>query len=272
MVSPLAVPRRPKWLNRVNGLAALALAVAAWNGPVSVHDPWLITGCLLWLLTTLGLALGGLISLWRTRRLEVGLMGLLYAPVGGIWSLAYASQGSLMGFDASMTLLTAVHFCYVTLGAMQWAQRASQQLTEQPFLKAFNALLMGAPALVAVGITYSFHQLGPSMAAHSTVPELAAVSLQVLATSGISLVWLIQGASRVPLRWKAGLQISAAFSLLTMGLALNYACGRYFGLPHLDLSWMIPYHGMVNALGFVTLGLWTWNQFASTPVLAGSVK
>ncbi len=36
--------------------------------------------------------------------------------------------------------------------------------------------------------------------------------------------------------------------------------------PHLDLAWMIPYHGLLNAMGFVTLGLWGFRSMRSQQI------
>lgn len=208
---------------------------------------WLILASGCWLAATLGMAF----QVLRQPGDTTMKLGFLYAPVGGIWAVASAWKHGLMGFDPLMTLLTADHFCYVTLGAMVWASQARHTLGQKTAYRWLIRLLWVSPAFVAVGITLS-HWLG-----RTTLLECLAVTAQVGATTGISLLWLLRGPKN------PALTISAMCSLLTMALALNYAWGRWFPLNHLELAWMIPYHGLVNALGFVTLGLAAWNYKAT---------
>ncbi|MFN8609616.1 MAG: YndJ family transporter [Vulcanimicrobiota bacterium] len=231
VVAPLALrlSGRRNWL--LDLTAPLMLLGYLWEGP------WLVAACSAWLACTLSMAWQVSQGEWTTR------LGFYYAPVGGIWALASAWKHGLMGFDPLMTLLTADHFLYVTLGAMVWAGQAAP--------RSYPARLMWiTPALVAAGITLS-HWRG-----QATWLEGTAVGLQVLATSGVSLLWLWRGEGLL-------LKTSALCSLMTMVLALNYAWGRLLDLPHLELAWMIPYHGLVNALGFVSLGLAAWNYRAA---------
>lgn len=182
-------------------------------------------------------------------------LGFLYSPVSGVWLLAFATGKGLMGFDPTMTLLTGVHFCYVTLGAMPWAAQLGRRLPGNA--TSFLLLTLGyaaGPALVAAGITAS-HWHG-----RTTGLEVVGVSLQVVSTSGMTLLAMLR------LRLHPLLLISGGCSLLTMALALNYAWGRWLGGPHLDLSSMIPYHGLINAFGFVTLGHWGWSLQPAPPV------
>lgn len=253
LVAPLA-------LRLAEGPAVLqaALFATAWVmlPGYLFQGGWLVAASLLWLLSSLAMA-GFALLRWRRRgRLDAAEttldLGFVYAPVGAIWALAYAWQGSLMGFDPLMTLLTGDHFLYVTLGAMPWAAQVGRVLGKPPIYRGLAALLWASPALVATGITLS-HALG-----QPTLVESLAVTAQVAATSGISLLWLFRG-SRSPV-----LGLSALCSLLTMALAFNYAWGRWLDLPHLELAWMIPYHGLVNALGFVSLGLLAWNTYRAT--------
>lgn len=206
---------------------------------------WLVLASAGWLAVTLAMAL-------TVRGPDLSLrLAFAYAPVGGIWALASAWKHGLMGFDPLMTLLTADHFCYVTLGAMVWASQAGSQLEDCRGYRALTRLLWFSPAFVALGITLS-HWLG-----RPTLLECLAVTAQVSATSGISLLWLARGGPNPALR------ISALCSLLTMALAFHYAWGRWLPANHLELAWMIPYHGLVNALGFVSLGLLAWNYRAA---------
>ncbi len=255
VVTPLALQPTPRVGYWLHFTAALMAAGWLWEGP------WLLAGATAWLATTLGLAAWGANRLAGRRPFcpaaSTKDLGLIYAPVGGVWTFAFAWQRGLMGFDPTMTMLTGVHFCYVTLGAMQWAGWAGQYLPHTRWYRALTGLMWVSPALVAAGITHT-HWSG-----HPTWGEGLAVLAQVVATSGLSLLW-------VGHRFKAGLPggmvtLSALCSLVTMALALNYAWGRLLHAPHLDLSWMIPYHGLLNALGFVSLGLLGFRSISGRP-------
>lgn len=244
LVAPLAL-RLAGHYPRLQG--ALALTSLAMLLGYCLEGPWLILASTLWLASTLAMA-------WQVLRHPGDTtlkLAFLYAPVGAIWALASAWKHGLMGFDPLMTLLTADHFCYVTLGAMVWASQAGRDLKNSTIYPWLLRLLWISPAVVATGITLS-HSLG-----RVTLVECLGVTAQVAATSGISLLWLLRGPKN------PALTVSALCSLLTMALALNYAWGRWFPLNHLELAWMIPYHGLVNALGFVTLGLLAWNYRAT---------
>lgn len=241
--------RKAAWSLKGAGLAMLLAGI--WP------DHWLKVGSLSWLLATLLLALQGGNRLRQRRPFcaarALSDLGYLYSPVSGIWVCAFAWQVSIMGFDKTMTLLTGVHFAYVTLGAMQWGAQVGLRLPSSSAFLGLSALYALAPPLVAAGITLS-HYSGAA-----TWLEVAAVSLQVLATSGMSLLALAR------LRLHPLIRLSALLSLFPMVLALNYAWGRWLVMAHLDLAWMIPYHGLVNALGFVTLGLWGWQLQGQIP-------
>lgn len=229
----LRLHRSPPWLGRLQALTAFCM-IGGWCTPALFP----LASCL-WLLTTLAMARAGWQQPW-----SVGSVGLLYSPIGGVWAVAASTRGTLLGFDASMTLLTAVHFCYVSLGAMQWTHQLQQRQAHQRGLALLARAQQVTPALVAAGISLSL------VVGRVTWLEVAAVSLQVAATGGACLVGLRSGPPTVA--------ISALLGLLPLLLALNYAWGRLLGLVHLELAWMIPYHGLVNALGFVTLGLMAW--------------
>ena len=244
LVAPLALRLAGHYPRLQIALAATSLVMLLGY---LLEGPWLVAASACWLAATLAMAA----HVCQKPGDTTLKLAFLYAPVGGVWALASAWKHGLMGFDPLMTLLTADHFCYVTLGAMVWASQAGKTLGTSKAYRWLTRLMWISPAFVAVGITWS-HWLG-----RATLMECLAVTAQVGATTGISLLWLMKG-ERNP-----ALTVSALCSLLTMALAINYAWGRWFPLNHLDIAWMIPYHGLVNALGFVTLGLVAWNYKAT---------
>ncbi len=44
----------------------------------------------------------------------------------------------------------------------------------------------------------------------------------------------------------------------TMLLALDWAAGHVFPVPHLSVSWMVATHGLLNAVGFALCALLAW--------------
>ncbi len=151
---------------------------------------WLLFASCLWLASTLAMAF----EVSRQPGDITLKMAFLYAPVGGVWAVASAWKHGLMGFDPLMTLLTADHFCYVTLGATVWASQAGRKLGRSTAYRWLIRLLWISPALVAVGITLS-HYLG-----QVTLVECLGVTAQVAATSGISMLWLVRGPSNPGLK------------------------------------------------------------------------
>ena len=101
------------WIDRLQFPAALALLVACWIAP-----GWLAAAAALpWIAITVLMALTGL---WRIRHEGVrreldGLCrdsALVFAVIGGAWTMADRSGYRPLGFDASIVALTAVHFHY----------------------------------------------------------------------------------------------------------------------------------------------------------------
>ncbi len=56
------------------------------------------------------------------------------------------------------------------------------------------------------------------------------------------------------------LGVSSAVLVATMALALSWAVGEAFDVPHLSLSWMVATHGLADALGFGLCSVLAWTR------------
>ncbi len=181
-------------------------------------------------------------------------MAFLYAPVSGIWLVIYQTWGSFLKFDATIVLLTAAHFCFISLGALLITGMAGRRISHTRSLyrvAAVGAIL--SPAIVAAGITLT--SFGGS------VSPIEVIGVVGLAGSILLLSILVLFAVRPRIenrvaRWL--ITASAASLFLTMGLALAYSIGRSTNWWDIAIPDMVQWHGWFNAIGFTFLGLVAW--------------
>ena len=177
-------------------------------------------------------------------------VGFLYVAVSGVWLLAYAFEVNLLGFSRAIVALTVAHFTFISLGALMITGMLGRNLPKEGRLWGLYRIgAMGAilsPALVATGITFSL-----------TV-EVIATALLAASFLMLSVVTLLGGLPN-PRQARVLVAISASSLFITLALAFAFPLGRYTGWWDLDLSEMLRWHGWLNALGFVFLGLLGWN-------------
>lgn len=186
------------------------------------------------------------------------IVGLVYAPISGVWVFGYLAFGGFLGFDPIITLLTGVHFCFISLGGLVLAGLLGRVINGNMYRVAAIGAMM-SPALVAVGITVS--------AATTNVSLIEVASVVLLAASFLLVSVLTVTIPRRGLRHTGGqvmVQLSALSLLLTMAFALAYSIGRYTGWWGVSIPQMVQWHGWINAVGFVFLGLLGW-RFTSVP-------
>lgn len=213
-----------------------------------------------WFLYTGAIAFHGLQRLLQaqvrraTLKIEevVISFGFLYLVIGGFWLLLSRGSLTLVQFEEPIITLTAIHFHYISLGALVIGGisgrllRRGGALTARLYQLSATGLIAGPP-LVALGITFSV-----------LIEALAALIL-ALSLTILSILTLVR---IVPSR-ENGLQrllltISAASVLFAMTFALAYAYGRFSGVSGVTIPTMINVHGWVNALGFTLAGLLGW--------------
>lgn len=193
---------------------------------------------------------------------------LLYAPISGVWLVAACAGYPLLTFDPVFVMLTAVHFAFVTMGALVLAGMVGRRLIGRGrlgtgiwrFYRVLAILLIAGPALIALGITTTRY-----------TSQMSVELLTVIEFAGSLLAFALLILSRgLPMRSEASLliQVSAASLLVTMSLAIAYVVGRVTGWWLLSIPDMIRWHGWINAVGFALCGLAGWALDTPEPKIA----
>jgi hypothetical protein len=244
-------PDIPRW---GSGPAAVA-AVPAAASLVVPRGP--VAGVLVAPLAILALACGlaALAAWWGNDREAVGLARPLvfaYLGVGAVWLAADRVALEPAGFAPPFVQLTAVHFVYAGFASTLLATLTRRHLHPRlPRTSALALVLVAAgPPLVALGFT---------------VIDLLLTVGAIVLTAGLYLVaalwwWRLAPEAEPPSRF---LLRAAAFAVVVpMLLAVHWAAGATFGFRSLPIPTMALTHGLVNAIGFVGLGLLGWLLFS----------
>ncbi|GIH02147.1 hypothetical protein Rhe02_02140 [Rhizocola hellebori] len=179
-----------------------------------------------------GYAIGTVCLIWLVPRVFT-IANVATATAYGCLSVASFSLVAersgyhMMGFELDVLSLTVAHFHYAGFAAALIAGLLTTA-SENPWGTAASLSVPVGTAVVLVG-----YFLGDAV-------ELAGA---VILTAGMWMVaWLI---------WRQ-LRIVLPALLLggTMLLAVDWAAGHVFAVPHLSVSWMVATHGLANAIGF----------------------
>jgi hypothetical protein len=159
---------------------------------------------------------------------------------------------TLFGFDLEILALTVPHLHFAGFAAALVAGLVARATSSSPLAVPAALAVPGGTALVLVG-----YFLGDGW-------ELAGA---IVLTAGMWAVGVLTWRELRPAdaTTRALLRISAATLATTMVLALSYAVGEAFELPHLTHTWMAATHGVANALGFAVCGLLAWHRLERTP-------
>ena len=150
-------------------------------------------------------------------------------PVAAAGLVAERAAYPLMGFVPGVLGLTAAHFHVAGFGALLLLSLTTARLPR----------LLAPAGVAVVGLGFLIGERPGDMV------ELLGAGLL---TAGL---WLAIGPrSRVLL----------ALSLVTMSLAVLYAAGQVFEIPHLNLTWMVLTHGVLNAAAVLTALMVAWGR------------
>jgi hypothetical protein len=274
VVVPLVIPLTAttgmrRTAHNLYSYAIVLQPVAALCGVIAVFaqaaTPLALIGALGWLVYTALLATMVLAhtapELWRRRLSLTDLcraLALIYLPIAGIWFALDRLGARPLGFSQTTVLLTAVHFHFITLGALTLTGWAGRVLPAHPttfvagvYRVAALGMIVG-PLLVATGITIT--QLTGPRALESCAAVLLALSEIVIAMLTLRC---IVPAIVSPFA-KGLLTLSSGAVVLTMAIAVAYALGMATGAWKITIPQMIALHGWLNALAFSACGLLGW--------------
>ncbi|MBL7255811.1 YndJ family transporter [Paractinoplanes lichenicola] len=144
-------------------------------------------------------------------------------PVAAAGLAAERAGYALLGFPPGILGLTAAHFHVAGFGAMLLLALTNER----------KILAPGGVALVGIGFLVG-GQTGDLIELLGAGLLSAGLWLAIAARTGKAFRFLL------------------ALSILTMGLALLYASGQVVDVPHLNLTWMVLTHGVLNAAAVLT--------------------
>jgi hypothetical protein len=244
------------WIERGQLPAALLLLVACALAPgglaAAAALPWGV-------LTALMAATG----FWRVRHggLRRDLDGLcrdaalMFAVIGGAWTLLDRMGARPLGFDPMIVTLTAVHFHFAGLLLPLFAGLVQRELFFWRLAaRAAVGVVLGVPA-VAVGITVTQLGGGPSVEAAAG----CGLALAGMAVGTLHVRLAMDGKQSFATR--ALLVIAGASLFIAMVLAALYAMRAFVApFPWLGMPQMRLLHGTINALGFGLCGVLAWRR------------
>ncbi|MBC2602267.1 YndJ family transporter [Puniceicoccus vermicola] len=191
----------------------------------------------------------GSILLWRAfMRSEVLPEELALAAAWGfivgslIWLGVFLRGTTLLGFGAPWTWITAAHFAFAGYGALTVTSLSCRIVSNEQALKVLRVLLIAQP------VTYFVTAAG--ILGFRYCDEIAATSYASIFAVQLGAVALGQPDRIAPAPRLLAL-VALSVPVVTMVPALAWA----WGSPVFDISGMVRYHGIVNAIGHVGLGL-----------------
>ncbi|MEO0563255.1 MAG: YndJ family protein, partial [Chloroflexota bacterium] len=242
-------------------------ALAAVLSMLLTHQIFAGICALIWTMVTISASCYGLHRLLPRPLVAVDELsidfGLIYMTIGGIWLSAYAFGYPLLSFDPTTVILTAVHFTFISPGALVIMGMIGRSLNGSRawlFFCWVAGFAIASPALVALGITFT--QFAGRLWLEAGAVIILAGSFLIL-----SALYTVGG---LPEHLLARVLIlpSVGALLITMGFALAYSLGRFTGWWSVPLQSMIRWHGWLNAVGFIGAGLLAWNIAVPTSHVA----
>lgn len=181
--------------------------------------------------------------------------------VGGLfWWGVYLTGSRFLGFGEPGNWLAAVHFVFAGFGALTVTAFCCRAVSHARALLALRLLLAGHP------IAYLTTAAGIYGVRHAD--EIGASLYEILFVVQLGAV-LLGGPDRIPRGPRTLLVAALVIPVVTIIPAMTWA----WGSPMFDLSEMVRYHGIVNAVGHVGLGLcaFAWGHpVAHAPMRSGA--
>jgi hypothetical protein len=174
---------------------------------------------------------------------EVALAVAWVFVVGSfVWLTAFLSDSTLLGFGSPWTWITASHFAAAGFGALTVTALTCRVVSDARALRILRVLLVAHP------VAYLVTAAGISGFPYCS--QLGAASYELIFTTQLSA--FVFGR---PERIARGPRCLVVLALIVPVGALVPALAWAWGSPIFDLTGMARYHGLVNAIGHVGLGL-----------------
>lgn len=176
-------------------------------------------------------------------------LAMMYIALGGAWYFAYVADIDT-GFTPLLTWLTAIHFHYSAFLLPLFIGFLGR-LSKPRSYTFYSGLLLIAPMVVAIGITFS------------RWIELFSVLLYIVGFAGIIVIsWRSTFANRLQ-KWFVGISFTSL--AVTIAFSLLYVLGNGFGLTSITIDFMLRFHGMLNCVIFALFGIVGWSQAVPEP-------
>lgn len=253
---PPQIVRWFSWVRVAQLPAALLLVLACGRPPGALA----LAAALPWAAVTVVLAMIG-VQRVRHAGLKRSLDGLcrdaalIFAAVGGFWTLLDRGGYRPFGFDPAIVALTAVHFHFAGWLLPLFAGLVQRELWFWRIAaRAAVGVVLGVPA-VAAGITAAQLGWGSSF-------EMAAGCGLALAGMVVAILHVrIALEAKRDIATRALLALAGASLFFAMVLAAMYALrGSALASAWLGLPQMRMLHGTVNAFGFGLGGVLAWRR------------
>jgi len=173
-----------------------------------------------------------------------------------VWLGVFLSGSSLLGFGSPWTWITAAHFAFAGFGALTVTAFSCRVVSNPRALRILRVLLIAHPIaylVTAAGILQFRYcdKVGPAIYALIFVTQLGAVVLGR------------------PNRIARAPRLLVAFALTVPVATMMPALAWAWGSPIFDITGMVRYHGIVNAVGHVGLGLFAfaWGRTPSHSII-----
>ena len=159
-----------------------------------------------------------------------------------VWLGVFLKGATLLGFGTPWTWLTAAHFAFAGYGALTVTALCCRVVSNTKALKILRFLLVLHP------VTYLITAAG--ILGFRYCDELAATAYEFIFITQLVAVVFGQ-ANRIARPPRLLLFFALAVPVLALVPALFWAWGK----PIFNITEMVKYHGIVNAVGHVGLGL-----------------
>lgn len=232
----------------------LALGVAAVDAGGPVAAAMMVP----WLLFTVAVGLLAAVRVFKKHSRSVTELvidvSLVMVPGGAVWLTAYRSDIVIGGFGGLAAALTAGHFHTAGFGALVIAGLVGRAVAGMPLARRIHAV-------VAAAMVVGYGCMAAGIASGEHAFELAGASLYAFALPAIAALQVFAGVRRADGPGRVLLVLSSLCLLVSTVYALRFAAEGFYGAA-VPIMTMLRMHGLVNAVGFVGLGLWGWRLAA----------